>query len=145
VSARQDLGWTLDGTMLWAPTSTTPDRVFYSLDGRPREAPEGQRYVDYSSHSATSPNGRLVLGPDGMPTEITDRETGQVVGSQNVLQLHAWADDDNVLALGCAGSCESEFNNGLVLVSVDGKRMTQLAANRDTNKDDAWRWVLTSR
>jgi hypothetical protein len=145
VSARQDLGWTLDGTMLWAPTSTTPDRVFYSLDGRPREAPEGQRYVDYSSHSAISPNGRLVLGPDGMPTKITDRETGQVVGSQNVLQLHAWADDDNVLALGCAGSCESEYNNGLVLVSVDGKRMTQLAANRDTNKDDAWRWVLTPR
>ncbi|MGP3958240.1 hypothetical protein ACTWPT_19710 [Nonomuraea sp. 3N208] len=145
MNGRQDLGWTLDGAMLWAPTSTTPDRVYYSLDGRPRDAPEGQQYVGYSSHSAISPNGRLVLGPDGLPTMITDRETGRIVGRQNVLQLHAWADDDNALALGCAGSCENEFNNGLVLVSVDGKRMTQLAANRDSNKDDAWRWVLTPR
>ncbi|TMR08347.1 hypothetical protein ETD86_48215 [Nonomuraea turkmeniaca] len=144
-NARQDLGWTLDGAMLWAPTDTIPDRVFHSLDGRPRDAPEGQRYVDYSRESAVSPNGRLVLGPDGLPTTITDRETGEIVGRQNVLQLHAWADDDNVLALGCVGSCENEFNNGLVLVSVDGTRMTQLAANRDTNKDGTWRWVLTAR
>ncbi|MBB5775594.1 hypothetical protein [Nonomuraea jabiensis] len=144
-NGRQDLGWSLDGTMLWAPTSTTPDRVFYTLDGEEAEWPKGERYVDYSGISATSPNGRLVLGPDGLPTKITDAGTGQVVGQQKVLQLHAWADDDNVLALGCAGSCQSEFNNGLVLVSVDGRRTTQLSANRDSDKDGSWRWVLTPR
>ncbi|MEV4108650.1 hypothetical protein [Nonomuraea sp. NPDC049695] len=145
MNGRQDLGWSLDGTMLWAPTSTTPDRVFYSLDGEPREAPKGDRYVAYSGISSTSPNGRLVLGADGLPTKITDAETGQIAGRQKVLQLHAWADDDNVIALGCAGECKNEFDNGLVLVSVDGQRMTQLAANRDSNKDGAWRWVLTPR
>ncbi|MEV0235220.1 hypothetical protein [Nonomuraea sp. NPDC050786] len=145
MNGRQDLGWSLDGTMLWAPTATTPDRVFYTLDGEQREAPEGDRYVDYSRISATSPNGRLVLGPDGLPTKVTDAATGQVVGQQRVLQLQAWADDDNIIALGCAGACKSEFNNGLVLVSVDGKRMTQLGTNRDSNKDGAWRWVLTPR
>ncbi|GAA3254106.1 hypothetical protein [Nonomuraea helvata] len=145
MNGRQDLGWSLDGTMLWAPTATMPDRVFYTLDGEQREAPEGARYVDYSRISATSPNGRLVLGPDGLPTKVTDAATGQVVGQQRVLQLQAWADDDNIIALGCAGACKSEFNNGLVLVSVDGKRMTQLGANRDSEKDGAWRWVLTPR
>ncbi|MEQ4715681.1 hypothetical protein [Nonomuraea sp. B19D2] len=135
-NARQDLGWSLDGTMLWAPSSTMPDRVFYSLDGQPRETPQGDRYVDYTGISATSPNGRLVLSRD-VPADP--------VGGQKVLQLHAWADDDNVIALGCAGACENEFDNGLVLVSVDGRRTTQLAANRDSNKDGAWRWVLTPR
>ncbi|MEU6782458.1 hypothetical protein ABZ912_24935 [Nonomuraea angiospora] len=144
-NGRQDLGWSLDGTMLWAPTSTSPDRVFYTLDGEKAEWPKGDRYVDYSPISATSPNGRLVLNGSGLPTKITDAGTGQVVGQQKVLQLHAWADDDNVLALGCAGSCENEFKNGLALVSVDGRRMTQLSANRDSDKDGSWRWVLTPR
>ncbi|MCK2213865.1 hypothetical protein MF672_008685 [Actinomadura sp. ATCC 31491] len=145
MNGRQDLGWSLDGTAIWAPTDTQPDRVWYTLDGAPREAPQGQVYVGYSAESALSPDGRLVLGPDGLPTEITDRATGAVAGRQRVLQLHAWADDDNVLALGCAGSCGDEFDNGLVLVSVDGERMTQLAANRDSNRDGAWRWILTPR
>ncbi|TMR98714.1 hypothetical protein [Nonomuraea basaltis] len=144
-NARQDLGWTLDGGMLWAPTNTMPDRVFYSLGGEPQDAPKGQQYVAYSRISAISPNGRLVLGPDGLPTRITDRETGEIVGRQNVLQLHAWADDDNVIGLGCAGTCGDEFNNGLVLVSVDGKRMTQLAQYGDSDKDGSWRAVLTPR
>ncbi|WP_336213474.1 hypothetical protein [Nonomuraea sp. LPB2021202275-12-8] len=144
-NGRQDLGWSVDGTMIWAPTSTMPDRLFYSLDGEPREAPEGQRYRTQSGLSAISPDGRLALGPDGLPTEITEVGTGKVVGRQRVLQLHAWADDDDVIALGCAGTCENEFDNGLVLVSVDGTKMTQLAANRDSNKSGAWRWVLTPR
>ncbi|MEU6711170.1 hypothetical protein ABZ897_06775 [Nonomuraea sp. NPDC046802] len=143
-NGRQDLGWSLDGTMLWAPASTSPDRVFYSLDGEPRDAPKGERYVRGSQISAVSPDGRLLLGRDGLPTKITDVETGQVAGRQRVLQLHAWADDDNVIALGCAGKCEDEFTNGLVLVSVDGKRMTQLAANRNTRKGN-WKAVLTLR
>ncbi|MEV0163042.1 hypothetical protein [Nonomuraea fuscirosea] len=145
VNARQDLGWSLDGTMIYGPTSTRPDRVFFTLDGEERPWPEGQRYVDNSNQPATSPDGRLVLGSPGLPTKITDAATGAVVGSQRVLQLHAWADNDNVIALGCAGACENEFNAGLVLVSVDGSRMTQLARNQDTNGDGAWRWVLTPR
>jgi hypothetical protein len=141
---RQDLGWSLDGSLIWAPASSTmTDKVFYTLDGQQREVPEGERYVPYSRHSAVSPNGRLVLGPDGLPTKITDAVTGEVVGSQNVLRLEAWADDDHVIALGCAGSCANEFNNGLVLVSVDGEQMIQLA--RDTDKEGDWEWVLTPR
>ncbi|MFB4268981.1 hypothetical protein [Nonomuraea sp. GTA35] len=142
---RQDLGWSLDGTLIWSPTTTTPDRLFYTPDGESRDAPEGERYRRGTSLPATSPDGRLVLGRDGMPTKITEVGTGKIVGRQQVLQLHAWADDENVIALGCAGKCENEFDNGLVLVSVDGSRMTQLAANRDSNGGGAWRWILTPR
>ncbi|WP_052422395.1 hypothetical protein [Nonomuraea candida] len=144
-NARQDLDWSLDGKLLWSPTNTRPDRVWYTLDGQRAQAPEGQTYVGYSRISAVSPDGRRVLGPDGLPTRITDAATGEVAGRQRVLQLHAWADDDNVIALGCAGTCQNEFRNGLVLVSVDGSRMTQLAANSDSDKEGAWRWVLTPR
>jgi WD40 repeat protein len=144
-NGRQDLGWSLDGTMIWAPTTATPDRLFYSLDGEPQDAPEGQRYRRWSSLSAISPDGRLALGPDGLPTKITEVGTGKVAGRQRVLQLHAWADDDNVIALGCAGTCGNEFNTGLVLVSVDGSRMTQLTADHDSTESGARRWVLTPR
>lgn len=142
---RQDFGWSQDGTMIWAPIVVEPGRVYYTLDGQERPAPEGEQYIKGVGLPAVSPNGRLVLGPPGLPTKITDRETGEIVGRQNVMQLHAWADDDNVLAIGCVGSCENEFNGGLVLVSVDGRRMTQLGAYFDNRKEGAWGWVLTPR
>ncbi|MEV0379272.1 hypothetical protein [Nonomuraea sp. NPDC050643] len=145
VGDRQDLGWTADGALLWAPTSTDPDRIFYGLDGEPRQAPEGQRYVRGRSISAVSPDGRLVLGPAGLPTKITEVGTGKVVGTQQVMQLHAWADDDNVIALGCEGQCTNEFNAALVLVSVDGTRTTRLTGYKDSRKDGYWGWVLTPR
>ncbi|UBU13159.1 hypothetical protein [Nonomuraea gerenzanensis] len=145
MSQRQDLGWNADGTLLWAPTSTTPDRLFYTLDGEPRDAPAGERYRRGTSLSAISPDGRLVLGRDGLPTAITEVATGEVAGRQQVMQLHAWADDENVIALGCAGRCENEFNGALVLVSVDGSRKTQLGATYDSRGEGAWWWVLTPR
>ncbi|GAA3544673.1 hypothetical protein GCM10022419_026090 [Nonomuraea rosea] len=145
MNGRQDLGWSLDGKLIWGPTSTAPDRVFYTLAGERQEAPEGQRYVRRSPISATSPDGRLVLGGDGLPTEITEAATGKVAGRQKVLQLHAWADDGNVIALGCAGKCPDEFDNGLVLVSVDGSKVVQLAANGESNREGSWRAVLTLR
>ncbi|WP_345392118.1 hypothetical protein [Nonomuraea salmonea] len=142
---RQDLGWSLDGTLIWSPTINRPDRVWYTIDGEEAEAPAGQHYVGHSRHSALSPDGRLLLGEDGLPTKITDIATGEVAGRQRVLQLHAWAGDDEVIALGCAGKCGNEFKNGLVLVSVDGSRVTQLAANSNSQADGAWRAVLTPR
>ncbi|NUW32478.1 hypothetical protein HTZ77_13710 [Nonomuraea sp. SMC257] len=143
---RQDLGWSVDGSLIWAPTDTTPDRLFYTLDGK-RHDPPADRYIPYTGTTALSPNGKLVIGPrqSGLPTEITDAATGAVVGRQKVLQLLAWADDDNVVALGCARECDDEFDNGLVLVSVDGTRTTQLAATGKSEGEGSWRWVLTPR
>ncbi|SDI67689.1 hypothetical protein [Nonomuraea jiangxiensis] len=135
-NGRQDLGWSLDGSMLWEPTDTMPDRLWLSLDGRRQEGPPGDQYIDYSAWSKVSPDGTRVLSRDLPPARP---------GKQVVLQTLAWADNDNVLALGCAGTCGSEFDNGLVLVSVDGERTTQLTGNRDRGGDDSWHWVLTRR
>ncbi|MFI7146570.1 hypothetical protein ACIBO2_16750 [Nonomuraea sp. NPDC050022] len=142
-NARQDLGWSLDGSLLWQPSVSGTDKVFLDLDGRQREAPAGDQYVYFTGRSKVSPDGKLVLGRDGLPTRITDR-SGAVVGRQKVLQLLAWADNDNVVALGCADKCGNEFDNGLVLVSVDGSRVTRLTASHDRN-NDRWEWVLTPR
>ncbi|GAA2300867.1 hypothetical protein GCM10010149_57470 [Nonomuraea roseoviolacea subsp. roseoviolacea] len=143
---RQDLGWSLDGSLIWAPTDTRPDRLFYTLDGK-RHDPPADRYIPHAGTTALSPNGKLVIGPrqSGLPTEITDARSGKVAGRQKVLQLLAWADDDNVVALGCARECDDEFDAGLVLVSVDGTRTTQLAATGKSEGEGSWRWVLTPR
>lgn len=71
------------------------------------------------------------------------RET--VAGRQNVLQLLGWADDDRVIALGCAGRCENEFRNRLVLVTVDGRMETYLTGDQDTRDDGSWHPVFTLR
>ncbi|MEV0597523.1 hypothetical protein [Nonomuraea cavernae] len=136
MNARQDLGWSLDGSMLWEPTDTMPDRLWLSLDGKRQDGPAGDQYIDYSAWSKISPDGKRVLGP-GLPPSRP--------GKKLVLRRLAWADNDNVLALGCAGTCGSEFDNGLVLVSADGERMTQLTASRDRGGDEYWEWVLTRR
>ncbi|MGP4104034.1 hypothetical protein [Nonomuraea sp. KM90] len=136
MNGRQDLGWSLDGSMIWEPTDTMPDRLWLSLDGTRQNDPAGDQYIEYSPWSKVSPDGKRVLGRD-MPPSIS--------GRQVVLQRLAWADNDNVLALGCAGTCGSEFNNGLVLVSADGNRGIQLTASRGRGGDESWEWVLTRR
>ncbi|MFI6922214.1 hypothetical protein ACIBIZ_19910 [Nonomuraea spiralis] len=136
MNARQDLGWSLDGSMLWEPTDTMPDRLWLSLDGKRQDGPAGDRYIDYTSWSKVSPDGRRVLGRDLPPS---------IPGKRVVLQQLAWTDNDNVLTLGCAVACDSEFDNGLVLAGVDGDRTTPLTAVRDRGGDETWNWVLTRR
>ncbi|MEV3985836.1 hypothetical protein [Nonomuraea sp. NPDC049758] len=136
MNARQDLGWSLDGSMLWEPTDTMPDRLWLGLDGARRDAPAGDRYIDYSGWSKVSPDGRLALDRDLPPS---------VPGRQLVLQHLAWADNENVVVLGCAGACKNEFDNGLALASADGQRMIQLTGSRDRGGEETWQWVLTRR
>lgn len=137
---RQDLRWSVDGSLVAAPRSDGENPwTYYALDGSEQPKPE-------SETSRVSPDGRLVLGESGMPTSITELKTGAVVGRQEVLQLLAWADNEHVIALGCIGTCKTEFNNGLVLVSVDGSQITPLSAARaNSNEDGTWQWVLTPR
>ncbi|WP_219462616.1 selenium-binding family protein [Nonomuraea rhizosphaerae] len=145
VNVRQDLGWSLDGSLIWQPTSLgRQPRIYLDRDGKQVDAPKDDAYLSHDGITRLSPNGRLVLGDDGLPTKITDRETGAVAGTQRVLQLLAWADDEHVIALGCAKACGNEFDNGLVLVSVDGSRTVPLTAKVNRSKGE-WNWVLTPR
>ncbi|MGW0483322.1 hypothetical protein [Nonomuraea sp. NPDC003214] len=143
-NTRQDLGWSLDGSLIWTPISTSPGRLYHSPDGTPQAAPPD--LVSQGGLSKVSPDGRLVLGDPGLPTSITDRRTGAVVGRQRVLQLLAWADDGHALALACAGACENEFRAALVLVSVDGRDVVRLTGDHDARaEEEGWQWVLTPR
>lgn len=149
-SSREDLRWSFDGSLIAAPTQMRDSPwIYYSFDGVARTLVLGQvgePELTRDGISRVSPDGRLLLGESGLPTKITDRQTGAVVGSQQVLDLLAWADNEHVIAWGCVGTCGNEFNNGLVLVSVDGKETTQLSAMReDSTKDGTWLPFLTRR
>ncbi|MFG1824648.1 hypothetical protein ACGFIJ_19360 [Microbispora bryophytorum] len=144
-NVRRDFRWSDDGALVREASNIwkRPD-AFYDLDGRPHDAPDG--YVLTESQAGVSPDGTLLAGRDGMPTKVTELSTGKVVGRQQVLQLRAWADDRRLVALGCAGTCGSEFHNGLVLVGVDGKDMVQLSVYRkNSQQPEAWEPVLTLR
>jgi hypothetical protein len=147
-NSRRDFGWSLDGSLLFERgDSRERPALFYDLDGRPHDPPSADSVVlSRWSQAGVSPDGRLLAGAAGLPTSVTELSTGRVVGHQQVLQLLAWADDDHLVALGCTGRCGNEFNNGLVLVSVDGEQAVQLSYYRKNSQaEGTWQPVLTLR
>ncbi|WP_062440344.1 hypothetical protein [Herbidospora daliensis] len=140
VGGREDLRWDDDGVRLWAQKTTGGGRWLYDAEGGHLGADDDPRRMN---QAGVSPDGRLRAGPAGLPTEVTDVETGEVVGRQQTLQLWAWVDDDHLIGLGCARACDNEFDNTLVMVSVDGKETTRLASYRDART--SWRPVLVRR
>ncbi|GAB3957540.1 hypothetical protein GCM10029978_000440 [Actinoallomurus acanthiterrae] len=157
-NARQDLGWSRNGRLLWAPTDTTPTRRFYDLSGRPQPAPphEDQTYVD---EAGLSPNGRYLsrgnpnvrpggTNPLGPATAVEDVTTSKQVGVQPVEQLRAWADDTHLIAVACdVKKCtgKGEFHNRYVLVSVDGKSVIPLTGYQNSEAPGAWNPLFTHR
>jgi WD40 repeat protein len=146
---RADVGWTADGKGVWSP-SGTPDELFFDLEGRPasgnRDDLNSNIGIDAASLSLTSPDGRYTITQaSGLPTAITDNQTGDVF-RQQALQVLAWADDEHVVTLaGCSKPCEgtSEFRNGLVLMKYDGSDAVQLTGPRKGVDD--WAFELTPR
>ncbi|WP_061298578.1 hypothetical protein [Herbidospora cretacea] len=141
MNGREDLRWDDDNTRLWAAKISGGGRWLYDTEGTPLGAEED--YPRRMNEAGVSPNGRLRAGPAGLPTRITDVETGEVVGRQRMLQLWAWVDDDHLIGLGCARDCDDEFESALVMVSVDGEETVQLASYRDSRT--SWRPVLVRR
>jgi hypothetical protein len=144
-----DLGWSEDGTRIWAAKDGEPYRTFYDLDGNPASAPPGWSWENVFQAAGISPDGKLAARdgkPPGPQTTVIDVATGQVVGTQTMEQLVAWADDTHLVALKCAGTCQNEFNNAYVLVAVDGTEIAQLTGYRDNSqKPGAWEPVFTLR
>jgi hypothetical protein len=146
---RADVGWTADGKGVWSP-SGTPDELFFDLEGRPangnRDDLNSNIGIDAAALSLTSPDGRYTITRDsGLPTAITDNQTGTVY-RQQALQVLAWADDEHVVTLaGCSKPCAgtAEFRNGLVLMKYDGTDPVQLTGPRKGMND--WAFELTPR
>jgi hypothetical protein len=149
-NARRDLAWSDDGTLLWEPEVTGQSRRFIDLAGNEVAPPERWRLAVRSwERAGVSPDGTRYADRGQAPgpqTTVKDTATGEVVGVQGVEQLLAWADDDHLIGLGCAGDCEDEFRNGLVLVSVDGEHVTRLSAyRRNSQAEGSWVPLLTRR
>jgi hypothetical protein len=147
---RADFGWTLDGLGVRSP-SAPPEEKYLDLQGRPvTGADDGayntNLYVDAAQFPLGSPDGRFTITRDsGLPTAITDNQTGTVY-RQEALQVLAWADDEHVVTLaGCSKPCKgtSEFRNGLVLMKYDGSDPVQLTGPRKGVDD--WAFELTPR
>ncbi|MFG2004168.1 hypothetical protein ACGFNU_33910 [Spirillospora sp. NPDC048911] len=149
VNHRQDLGWSRDGKLIWAPTATMPAKLFYSPDGRRQPAPPHE--ADYEDHEAgLSPNGTLLpqFGPKpGPAVTVTNVVTGKKVAVLPIEQAEAWADDKQLFATGCdPKKCtgKGEFRNRLLLVTLRGK-ITPLTGYRRSDREGAWIPVFTRR
>ncbi|MGH3381971.1 MAG: hypothetical protein ACRDP6_45315 [Actinoallomurus sp.] len=149
-NTRRDLGWSKDGTLIWAPTGReTPSKVFYDLNGEPRPTPAHE--ADLAEQAGLSPNGRLLAVPGPPPgpnTIVTNLGTGKQAGLQPVEQLSAWADDTHLIALACSpNKCggKGEFHNRYVLVSVDGKTLIPLTGYVQNSEVSGWEPTFTHR
>lgn len=149
-STRQDLGWSRDGTLLWAPLSSRSAKKFFEPDGTPRNAPaQEDDHAEEAGLAGPSPDGTLMpkSGPSpGPAVTITDVTTGKVVTVLPIEQALAWADDDHLIALGCeVKKCagKGEYRNRLLLVGLDG-RTTPLTGYHQSDLGP-WRPVFTRR
>jgi hypothetical protein len=147
-SSRQDLGWSRDGKLIWAPTATLPTKIFYDLDGRRRPAPPHE--AGDQEEAGLSPNGTLLpaFGPSpGPAVTVTEVGSGRKVAVLPIQQALAWADDGRLFAVGCdVKKCEGkgEFRNRLLLVTLKGK-ITPLTGYRHSDRAGSWTPVFTHR
>jgi hypothetical protein len=145
---RQDLGWSRDGSLVWAPTVTDPPRKFYDLTGRPRSAPAYENLL--GEDAGLSPDGTMTaaFGPaPGPAVTITKVRDGSKVAVLPIEQAWAWADNKHLFAIGCdPQNCtgKGEFRNRLLLVGLDGK-ITPLTGYRRSDQPGAWCPVFTHR
>ncbi|MFB4301815.1 hypothetical protein [Actinomadura sp. NTSP31] len=149
-NARQDMGWSRDGTLIWAPTATVPTKVFYTRTGERRPAPAHEADYTDGEEAGLSPNGTLLpaFGPSpGPAVTVRNVVTGKAVAVLPIEQDKAWADDRHLFAIGCdPQNCQrkNEFRNRLLLVDLDGK-ITPLTGYRRFDRAGAWVPVFTHR
>ncbi|WP_214415894.1 hypothetical protein [Sphaerisporangium fuscum] len=143
-------GWTPYGELIWEDTNTNPSKVFYDMQGRRHDPPDGWTHALQDTEDA----GIAVYGKKyaakgdrpGAETAVKDIKTGKTVGVQKMRRLLAWADDETLIALGCAASCEDGSRGQLVMVGIDGKNPVQMSADlKIPGSSDTWQPLLTRR
>jgi hypothetical protein len=145
-SGRQDLGWSRDGTLIWATTKNflAPTRLFYDLNGARRPAPAHE--ADALELAGISPNGRLAATHPGI--KVVDLRTGRPVSTPPVMQLVAWTDDTHLIAVTCdLAKCGGPrtLSHRYVLMSVDGRTSVPLTGYKALGVVNSWDPVFTRR
>jgi hypothetical protein len=147
-NSRQDLGWSRDGKLIWAPTATLPTKIFYDLDGRRRPAPPYE--AGDQEEAGLSPDGTLLpeFGPiPGPAVTVTNVDSGRKAAVLPIQQALAWADNGRLFAMGCdVKKCEGkgEFRNRLLLVTLKGK-ITPLTGYQRSDRAGSWTPLFTHR
>jgi hypothetical protein len=155
-TGRQDFSWSRDGELLWEQRLDKPGRNYYDVDGRLKSLPQQKTDLVFPP-AVTSPDGKLMTGgfaggEDGqIVSAVLDAKTGKRSAVVPGQQLLAWADNTHLIAWRCDPSqCQpgkSEFRNQLVLVGLDGDKVTPLSGFRKAQEDYVGRWtpVFTKR
>ncbi|MFJ8537572.1 hypothetical protein [Streptomyces sp. NPDC093591] len=155
-TGRQDFSWSRDGELLWEQRLDQPGRSYYDVNGRLKSLPQQKTDLIFPP-VATSPDGKLVTGgfagsKDGqIVSAVLDAKTGERSAVVPGQQLLAWADNTHLIAWRCDPSqCQpgkGEFRNQLVLVSLDGDKVTPLSGFRKAEVDYVGRWnpIFTKR
>ncbi|MGI5224149.1 hypothetical protein [Actinoallomurus sp. CA-142502] len=148
-NGRQDLGWSKDGTLIWATTMSfnPPTRLFYDLNGVRRPAPAHE--ADSLEEAGISPNGRLIATHGGASPGLGIADTnGRTVSRLPVMQLVAWADDTHLIAVTCdLAKCGGPrtLSHRYVLMSVDGRTSVPLTGYKALGIVNSWDPVFTRR
>lgn len=147
---RQDMEWSRDGTLVWTrPSDSNEKKVFYDLNGKQRPAPANEAEVVHGA--GLSPNGRLLVGADVASRDnhisVTSVDNGREVAALPIQKALAWADDEQLFAIGCdPARCtrENEFRNRLLLITLKGK-ITPLTGYQRSDRAGSWTPVFTHR
>jgi hypothetical protein len=148
-NGRQDLGWSRNGTLIYAPTMNfrAPTRLFYDLNGAPRPAPAHE--ADSLEQAGISPNGRLLASHSEMNLSVLETRTGRRVRAIPAWRLVAWADDTHLIVLTCdrgdkcGGPRTLSFR--YALMSIDGRTTIPLTGYKQNALVNSWEPVFTHR
>ncbi|MDN3354590.1 hypothetical protein [Actinomadura sp. DC4] len=148
-NGRQDLGWSRDGRLVYAPSMNffPPTRLFYDLNGAPRPAPAHE--ADQMEVAGISPDGRLMATHARMDLSVDDTATGRQVSALPVWQMVAWADNSHLIVLMCdrGDKCGGPrtFSFRYALMSVDGRTTIPLTGYKPNAYVNSWQPEFTHR
>ena len=144
LNARQDLGWSLDGSLIRSPNSTYP-KIFYDLDGTAQPAPPHEADNYYAEPSPSRRYFASGWDHNGGKPSVKETATGRKVPIPPVQQFKIWADDSHLIAQACDPKCTNEYHIRLVLISIGSKEITPLTGYQDRDKPGGWEPLFTHR
>ncbi len=127
--------WTSDGRYVFLYSAAYPLGLFFSPAGYPVPAPPDAHVLTSGyTNAGRSPDGTMYVvavpppSGGGPLTGVSSVATGQLVATQPMLSLSAWANDGALVGYDCGQSCVNDLYARLALTSLDGRTITPLSA-----------------
>ncbi len=145
INAREDFGFSRDGTLVLSGLTIAPYQQYYDFEGRERSAPPKEKHLHPYNEAGLSPDGKLAAGDFAgsagtTASEVIDPATGKRVAKVPGQQLLAWADSRRLIAWDIEPGT-SEYRQRLVLVTIGERKTVPLSGYRSAKEDSAGRWT----